>query len=89
MTQYTQWQKFLITLTQMFGTVWFGLIRGEDIAPDESTSAFVWRRNKTGWIKVIDWLARNPTHCKEAYMSEKCGTQNAPEYRQKFDEESA
>ena len=82
MKHYTQWEKFLITLTQMFGTIWFGLIRGEDISPDESTSAFVWRRNKTGWIALIDWLSGNPNHCKEAYMSEKLGLQNSPEYRE-------
>lgn len=66
--------KLLISLDQLVNTI----LGGEC---DETLSARCWRRGYTWRVKVIDWLARNPTHCKEAYMSEKCGTQNAPEYR--------
>lgn len=82
-TKYTALQGILINCTQMFGQVWLKWIKGDDIWPDESTSAFVWRKNYQKWIKFVNWLSRNPNHCKEAFDSEKNGTQNAPEYRAK------
>lgn len=79
--KYTWGQGVLINLTQMFGQLYFKGFCKEDISPDESTSAYVWRRNYTVWIAVLDFVL-GENHCKEAYMSEKLGTQNAPEYRQ-------
>ena len=81
MNTYSHWDNFLINCTQMFGSIWFGLILDEDIAADEATSAFVWRKKKTGWIRFVNWLMRDQNHCADAYESEKNGTQNAPEYR--------
>lgn len=78
---YTRWQRFLIACTQLFGQVWFGLIRGEDIYPDESTSAYVWRTDKKRWIRFVNWLLRDADHCRNAWISERSGIQNAPEYR--------
>lgn len=88
MREYTWWEGVLINCTQMFGQIYFRGIKGEAISPDESTCAYVWRRGYEGWIMVLDSVF-GENHCKEAYMSEKLGKQQAPEYRQKFDEESA
>ena len=77
---YTHLQNVLINLTQLFGNIWFGLIKKDDITADESTSAFVWRKQYTRWIKFIDFLARNPKHCEEAYNSEKNRLQISPDY---------
>ena len=82
-TKYTALQGLLINCTQMFGQVWFKWIKKDDIWPDESTSAFVWRKQYKKWIKFVNWLSRNSKHCEEAYNSEKLGLQNAPEYRAK------
>ena len=89
MNDYTPWERVLICLTNLFGNVWFGLIRGEKTYPDESTSAFVYRTKKPRWERFINFMFRNPNHCAEAYLHEQDGRQNAPEYRKKFDEESA
>ena len=78
---YTVWQRILINLTQMLCQLWFGWIKGEQTFADESTSAFVWRTNKHRWIQWVNWLMRDPDHCYKAYLSEKNGSQNAPEYR--------
>ena len=86
---YTVSQRILINLTQMFCQLWFGLVKGEKTYPDESTSAFVWRTQKVRWIKWVNWIMGDPEHCRMAYIHEFDGTQNAPDYRQKFDEESA
>lgn len=89
MNDYTPWERVLICLTNLFGNFWFGLIKGEKTYPDESTSAFVWRTKKLSWIVVIDWLMRDEQHCFDAYVHGSDGRQNAPEYRAKFDNESA
>ena len=75
-------RKFLIAADQMIGSL---LCKG--IAPDETISAYCWRRGYTWRVKLIDAIF-GKDHCKYSYMSEKLGTQNAPEYRQKFDDES-
>lgn len=71
----TRWTKFLIAFDQLGGQVIFG-----GAAPDETISAYVWRRKYKRWIRFVDWLFY-PGHCRDAYISEKCGTQNAAEYR--------
>ena len=81
---YTRWMRFLIALDQALGTIIF-----RDCWPDETMSAYVWRRGRKHWIKAINWIMRDPDHCRNSWISERSGTQNAPEYRQKFDEESA
>ena len=68
--------KILLTLDQAIGPWLFS-----DIYPDESISAFVYRTRRRGWIRFVNWLARDKFHCEIAYLSEKNGTQNAPEYR--------
>lgn len=78
---YTVTQRILINLTQLLCQVWFGWWKGEQTYPDESTSAFVFRTRKWTWVKWVNWIFSNPSHCKEAYESEMQGTQNAPEYR--------
>lgn len=88
-TTYSVAQRILINLTQLLCQVWFGWIKGEVTYPDESTSAFVFRTRKWRLVRWINWIFRDPQHCRTAYESEKLGTQNAPEYRAKFDEESA
>ena len=75
--------KTLIALDQFLGCLLF-----DGIGPDETISAYCWRSGYTWRIKLIDAIF-GKDHCKYSYMSEKCGTHNAPEYRQKFDEESA
>ena len=68
--------KILLALDQFVGNLLF-----EGIAADESISAYCWRRGYTRRVKIIDWLMGEKDHCKIAYMSEKNGVQNAPEYR--------
>lgn len=68
-------RKALIALDQFVGSL---LFRG--IAPDETISAYVWRKGYTWRIRMIDAIF-GKDHCKYSYMSEKNGTQNAPEYR--------
>lgn len=76
-------RKILIALDQLLGALLF-----QGIAPDETISAYVWRRGYTRRIALLDSIF-GENHCKYSYMSEKLGTQNAPEYRQQFDNESA
>ena len=68
-------RKILIALDQALGTLLFS-----GCASDETISAYCWRRGYTYRIKMID-LVFGKNHCKEAYMSEKLGLQNSPEYR--------
>jgi len=82
---YTPKERILICLTQLFCQLWFGLIKGEQTYPDESTSAFVYRTEKKKWIERVNRLMKDPEHCRVAYEREKKGTQQAPEYRAKFD----
>lgn len=77
---YSHWDNFLINCTQMFGSIWFGLVLGEDIAADEATSAFVWRKQKKGWIKRVDrWLGDG--HCRTSYEHSMAHLFDALEYR--------
>lgn len=83
MSEYTRWQRIMISFDQAVGTILFS-----GCGSDETISAYCWRTDKTRWIKFIDWLFYDG-HCRDSYISEKCGKHLAPEYRQKFDEESA
>ena len=76
--------KILLALDQALGPWLF-----RDIYPDESISAYAHRTKKTRLEAVINFISSDPNHCADAYKSEKNGTQNAPEYRQQFDNESA
>lgn len=67
--------KIFLALDQFFGALLF-----DGIFPDESISAYCWRRGYTKRVAVIDWLMGEKDHCKTAYMNEKNGAQNAPEY---------
>ena len=88
-TTYSAGERILIALTQLLCQVWFGWIKKETTWADESTSAFVWRTGKVRWILWVNWLFADLNHCETAYKREKDGSQNAPEYRAKFDKESA
>ena len=68
--------KILIALDQLCGALLF-----DGIWPDESISAYCWRRGYTRRINQIDWLMREKNHCKTAYENEKNGSHLAPEYR--------
>ena len=81
--------KILLAFDQFCGAL---LFRG--ISPDESISAYCWRKGYMRRVALIDWLMREEHHCFNAFVSEKNGTQNAPEYRaastrEQFDNESA
>ena len=78
----TRLRKVLIALDQLLGSLLF-----DGIAPDETISAYVWRRGYTRRIALLDAIF-GKDHCKYSYLSEQRGTQNAPEYREQFDEES-
>ena len=67
--------KILIAIDQLFGCLLF-----DGIGPDETISAYCWRRGYTRRVALIDWFF-GKDHCKNAYMSEKNGTHLAPEYR--------
>ena len=68
--------KIMLGLDNLLGNL---LFRG--IGAEESISAYCWRRGYTKRVAVIDWLMAEKDHCYKAYLSEKYGTQNAPEYR--------
>lgn len=82
----TRVRKILISFDQFLGSLLF-----EGIGADETISAYCWRRGYTRRVAMIDRVF-GKDHCKQAYMSEKNGTQNAPEYREtvrdKFERES-
>lgn len=69
-------RKILISFDQAIGSLLF-----QGIAADETISAYCWRRGYTRRIKLLDAIF-GENHCKYSYMSEKNGSQNAPEYRQ-------
>ena len=69
-------RKALIALDQFVGSLLF-----EGIAPDETISAYCWRRGYTKRVTLIDWIF-GKDHCKYSYMNEKNGSHLAPEYRQ-------
>ena len=68
--------KILIALDQLCGALLF-----KGIHPDETISAYCWRKNYWRRVRIIDWLMREENHCAMAYLSEQNGSQNAPEYR--------
>lgn len=68
--------KIFLALDQFFGALLF-----DGIFPDESISAYCYRKRYWRRVAVIDWIMREENHCAKAYLSEKSGTQNAPEYR--------
>ena len=72
----TRTRKILLALDQFFGALLF-----DGIFPDESISAYCWRKCYWKRVAIIDWIMREENHCFNAFMSEKNGTQNAPEYR--------
>lgn len=75
MADYPRWKCIAIALDQLLGSLLF-----DGICPDETISAYVWRRGYTRRVAIIDFfLGKN--HCKEAYMSECNGAHLAPEYR--------
>lgn len=76
--------KIFLALDQFLGSLLFS-----GIFPDESISAYCYRKSYWKRVALIDFLMREKGHCFNAYVSEKNGAQNAPEYRAKFDEESA
>ena len=70
-------KQILIALDQFLGCLLF-----DGIGPDETISAYCWRRGYTTRVAILDFfLGKN--HCKESYMSEKTGAHLAPEYRSK------
>lgn len=68
--------KILIALDQLCGSLLFKCIH-----PDETISAYCYRKNYWKRVAIIDWIMREKGHCFNAYFSEKNGTQNTPEYR--------
>lgn len=72
----TRLLKIPLALDQFFGSL---LFRG--IFPDESISAYCWRKGYMRRVAIIDWMMREKGHCFNAFLSEKNGAQNAPEYR--------
>ena len=68
--------KILIALDQFFGALLF-----DGIHPDETISAYCYRKSYWKRVALIDFLMREKGHCFNAYLSEKNGTQNAPEYQ--------
>lgn len=72
----TRLLRILLCLDNLLGNLLFG-----GIGPDESISAYCWRRKYAKRIALIDWLMREKDHCKTSYESEKNGSHLAPEYR--------
>lgn len=67
--------KLLICADQFLGNLIF-----EGIREDETISAYVWRKNYTKRIALIDFFF-GAGHCKAAFKAEMNGSHNAPEYR--------
>jgi len=57
--------NILVLMTQNINTI---LLAGN---PDETTSSRAYRKDWTKSIKFINWLFRDPTHCRRAYEAEK------------------
>ena len=74
----TRLRKILIALDQLCGVLFFS-----DCYPDETISAYVFRKRKHRWVRFVNWLMRDPNHCRDSYQSEQYGLQLAPEYRAK------
>ena len=65
----------MIALDQALGQVLFG-----DIYPDETISAYVWRTQKTDWIKRVDRFFGDG-HCRTSYEHSMDHLFDALEYR--------
>ena len=68
--------KIFLAFDQFLGSLLFS-----GIFPDESISAYCYRKSYWKRVAIIDWVMREENHCAKAYLSEATGTQNAPEYR--------
>ena len=75
----TRLRKILIAADQLIGSLLF-----DGIYPDETISAYCWRRGYAWRIKLIDAIF-GKDHCKYSYMNETLGKQQAEEYRTKFE----
>ncbi len=77
---YTYFIHILIAFDQLITTLVGGF-------PDETLSSYAYRlnlQNKLGgkiFMPIIDWLFRNPNHCKESYTEEVLRLQYPPELR--------
>lgn len=68
-------KQFLIGLDQWINT-WFGGMA------DETISARAYRSDWQSTMKVINWLFRDPNHCKNSYYSEVFRSQLPSEYKE-------
>ena len=62
--------------------IFIGTLMFSDCYPTEPTSSYVWRRNRYRWIQFINWLFRDPEHCRISFEHSKQHLFDAPEYRQ-------
>lgn len=80
--------RIVLALDIFLGTIFFG-----ECWPTEPMSSYLWRTKKANWIKRVDrWLWDG--HCRLSYAHSMSHLFDAPEYRTpdyraKFDEESA
>ena len=80
--------RIILALDIFLGTVFFG-----ECWPTEPMSSYFWRTDKKDWIARVDrWLGEG--HCRLSYEHSMSHLFDAPEYRTpdyraKFDEESA
>jgi hypothetical protein len=71
----TRTRKILIALDQLFGTF---LFRG--IGPDETISAYCWRKDYRVRVFLLD-LVFGAGHCYESYLNEQTGAHLDEDYR--------
>ena len=69
-------KRVLIAIDQLFAVMFFAA------EPDETISAMAHRLKWTRLEAFINWLFRDPNHCREAYEAERDGDQLPEEYRQ-------
>jgi hypothetical protein len=71
----TRARKILIALDQLFGTLLFA-----GIGPDETISAYCWRKQYRVRVWLLD-LVFGAGHCQDSYRSEQTGAHLDPDYR--------
>jgi hypothetical protein len=72
----TRARKILIALDQLLGAFLFS-----GIGPDETISAYCWRRGYRRRVAILDFFL-GENHCHDAYLSELSGAHLDPDYHQ-------
>lgn len=67
--------KVLIALDQLCGVLFF-----RDCYPDETISAYLWRRKNEKWVAVMDSIF-GKDHCKDSFKNEEASAKQGVDLR--------